>query len=54
MTATLRRVLVRPPSLAGFATWHEYGWRSEPDVAKLADEHASEGSEREKEMKLEV
>src|SRR5437667_165211 len=39
MTATLRRVLVRPPALAGFATWGEYGWRSEPDVAKLAEEH---------------
>jgi N-dimethylarginine dimethylaminohydrolase len=39
MTATLRRVLVRPPSAAGFATWREYGWRSEPDVGKLAEEH---------------
>jgi N-dimethylarginine dimethylaminohydrolase len=41
MTATLQRVLVRPPSSAGFATWREYGWRSEPDVAKLAEEHES-------------
>jgi len=39
MTATLQRVLVRPPRAAGFATWREYGWRSEPDVAKLAEEH---------------
>jgi N-dimethylarginine dimethylaminohydrolase len=39
MTGTLQRVLVRPPRAAGFATWREYGWRSEPDVAKLADEH---------------
>jgi dimethylargininase len=39
MTATLRRVLVRPPALAGFATWREYGWRSEPDVAGLEEEH---------------
>jgi dimethylargininase len=39
MTATLRRVLVRPPSAAGFANWREYGWRSEPDVVKLAEEH---------------
>jgi dimethylargininase len=39
MTATLRRVLVRPPRAAGFAAWREYGWRSEPDVAKLAEEH---------------
>jgi dimethylargininase len=41
MTETLRRVLVRPPRAAGFATWHEYGWRSEPDVGKLAEEHES-------------
>jgi dimethylargininase len=41
MTETLRRVLVRPPRAAGFATWREYGWRSEPDVGKLADEHES-------------
>jgi N-dimethylarginine dimethylaminohydrolase len=39
MTGTLQRVLVRPPRAAGFAAWREYGWRSEPDVAKLADEH---------------
>jgi dimethylargininase len=39
MTRTLRRVLVRPPRAAGFATWREYGWRSAPDVAKLAEEH---------------
>ena len=39
MTETLRRVLVRPPRAAGFATWREYGWRSEPDVARLAQEH---------------
>jgi N-dimethylarginine dimethylaminohydrolase len=39
MTATLRRVLVRPPRAAGFATWREYGWRSEQDAARLAEEH---------------
>jgi dimethylargininase len=39
MTATLQRVLVRPPRAAGFSTWREYGWRSAPDVAKLAEEH---------------
>jgi dimethylargininase len=39
MTGTLQRVLVRPPSAAGFATWRKYGWRSKPDVTKLADEH---------------
>jgi N-dimethylarginine dimethylaminohydrolase len=35
----MRRVLVRPPALAGFATWREYGWRAEPNVAGLAEEH---------------
>ncbi len=39
MTQTLRRVMVRPPRCAGFASWREYGWRSKPDVAKLAAEH---------------
>ena len=32
-------MLVRPPSAAGFANWREYGWRSKPDVGKLAEEH---------------
>jgi dimethylargininase len=41
MTKTLRRVLVRPPRAAGFATWREYGWRAEPDVGKLVEEHES-------------
>ena len=41
MTANLRRVLVRPPRAAGFSTWREYGWRSEPDVARLSEEHES-------------
>jgi dimethylargininase len=39
MTRTLRRVLVRPPRVAGFANWQAYGWRSQPDAAKLAAEH---------------
>jgi dimethylargininase len=39
MTEALLRVLVRPPRAAGFATWREYGWRSEPDVGRLAEEH---------------
>jgi dimethylargininase len=39
MTRALQRVLVRPPHAAGFATWREYGWRSEPDVGKLEEEH---------------
>jgi len=39
MTATLRRVLVRPPQPADAEHWQEYGWRSEPDVAAAAAEH---------------
>jgi N-dimethylarginine dimethylaminohydrolase len=37
MTAPLRRVLVRRPG--GAERWREYGWRSEPDPARLAREH---------------
>jgi len=39
MTRTLRRVLVRPPRAAGFASWREFGWHEEPDAAVLAAEH---------------
>jgi dimethylargininase len=39
MTAPLRRVLVRPPSLADVAGWHAYGWRAEPDFGRLETEH---------------
>jgi N-dimethylarginine dimethylaminohydrolase len=39
MTQTLRRVLVRPPSAAGFRQWREYGWHAKPDLRKLAEEH---------------
>jgi dimethylargininase len=38
MTAPLRRVLVRPPG-ADLSHWREYGWRSEPDAARIAEEH---------------
>ena len=38
MTAPLRRVLVRPPG-ADLSRWREYGWRSEPDAARIAEEH---------------
>jgi dimethylargininase len=41
MTAPLRRVLVRPPQAAAYASWREYGWRSEPDAAVMAGEHES-------------
>ena len=39
MTATLRRVLVRPPQPADAKRWQEYGWRAEPDFARAAAEH---------------
>jgi N-dimethylarginine dimethylaminohydrolase len=39
MSATLRRVLVRPPSPEAAAVWKTFGWRREPDPAKLAAEH---------------
>jgi N-dimethylarginine dimethylaminohydrolase len=39
MTGTLRRVLVRPPSADSAAVWKTFGWRREPDTARLAEEH---------------
>jgi len=36
----LRRVLLRPPSFDELDGWREYGWRSEPDPRRLAEEHA--------------
>ena len=39
MTAPLRRVLVRPPTADGCAAWKAFAWRSEPDTAKIAEEH---------------
>src|SRR6185503_19233105 len=39
MTATLRRVLVRPPQPADAKHWQEYGWRAAPDVGAAAAEH---------------
>jgi dimethylargininase len=39
MTATLRRVLVRPPQTADLRSWRDLGWRGEPDPARLAAEH---------------
>jgi N-dimethylarginine dimethylaminohydrolase len=39
MVAPLRRVLVRPPRPVDAAAWREYGWRAEPDPARLAREH---------------
>ena len=39
MTATLRRVLVRPPQPADAGHWQQYGWRAEPDVSAAEAEH---------------
>jgi dimethylargininase len=39
MTATLQRVLVRPPRAENRAAWRAYGWRAEPDPAGMAEEH---------------
>jgi dimethylargininase len=39
MTATLRRVLVRPPQAVDLPSWRDLAWRGEPDPARLAAEH---------------
>jgi dimethylargininase len=39
MTAELHRVLVRPPPPGSWAAWKAYGWRAEPDGARLEEEH---------------
>ena len=39
MTQTLRRVLLRDPRATEFTRWADYGWRAEPDVRRLANEH---------------
>jgi N-dimethylarginine dimethylaminohydrolase len=39
MTAPLRRVLVRAPRAEDAVGWRAYGWRAEPDTARLAAEH---------------
>ena len=39
MSAPLRRVLVRRPSRAALASWRAYGWRAEPDAARIEAEH---------------
>ncbi len=41
MTAPLKRVLVRAPQPADADRWREYGWRSAPDPARAAEEHAA-------------
>jgi len=39
MVTRLERVLVRRPDEASCRLWADYGWRSEPDFAKLLQEH---------------
>jgi N-dimethylarginine dimethylaminohydrolase len=39
MTATLRRVLVRPPGPLDLPSWRDLGWRGEPDAPRLGAEH---------------
>jgi len=39
--APLRRVYVRPPVAADLERWQAYGWRSAPDAARAAEEHAA-------------
>jgi dimethylargininase len=36
----LRRVLLRPPRVDELDQWRAYGWRSEPDPRRIAEEHA--------------
>lgn len=38
-TAELRRVFVRPPTLAHDVAWTSYGWREPVDPARLREEH---------------
>jgi dimethylargininase len=39
MTATLRRVLVRPPQPDACVAWRAYGWQREPDPRGICAEH---------------
>jgi dimethylargininase len=39
MTAPLARVLLRAPRAEELQFWREYGWRAEPDAARIAREH---------------
>jgi dimethylargininase len=40
-TAPLQRVYVRAPVGADLDAWKSFGWRSAPDLARAADEHAA-------------
>jgi dimethylargininase len=45
---TLRRVYVRPPVAEDLTNWRAFGWRSTPDPALAADEHAAFRAELER------
>jgi dimethylargininase len=44
-TATLRRVLVRAPRAEDCARCRDFGWRAEPDPARIAAEHEAFAAE---------
>ncbi len=48
MTARLRRVLVRAPRAEDCARWRAFGWRAEPDPARIATEHETLRAELER------
>ena len=39
MVSPLRRVLLRSPDPAACTSWQDYGWRAEPNPARLVAEH---------------
>ena len=47
-TASLRRVYVRAPVEADLRAWRSYGWRSEPEPLRAAEEHAAFRAELER------
>ena len=40
-TGSLQRVYVRAPRAEDLGAWRDYGWRAEPDPARIAEEHAA-------------
>jgi N-dimethylarginine dimethylaminohydrolase len=48
MTGALRRVLVRAPRESDCARWREFGWRGEPDPARILAEHEAFRAELER------
>jgi dimethylargininase len=47
-TSPLQRVYVRAPIPADLLEWAEYGWRSQPDASRAADEHGAFRAELER------